>query len=118
MGSIRKILLINVFGLVIILLAFTSYAGMGGDHHMPSYGGNVIDMPNRNNPDTHMNNQQFNHSPGMHEETGRTNQTDHNFQEGMMNKNYQERNSEKTNNDNTTDNGMNHQHQFDGRGMD
>ena len=116
MDSLRKILLINVLGLAIIFVAFSSYAGMGGGHHMQSYGGNVIDMPNRNNPDKYMNHQQFNHNPEMHNESGRKNQNDHSFQEDMMHNNLQERNSSNPNNDKIPGTDMNHQSYQNGPG--
>lgn len=116
MGSIRKILLINVFGLVIILLAFTSYAGMGGGHHMPNYGGNGSNMPNRSFHENFNNNQQFNNKSDMHGESGRSNQNNHNNQDHMMDNNLKERNSNIHNNETMPGSGMNHQPYHNGPG--
>ena len=116
MGSIRKILLINVFGLVIILLASTSYAGMGGGHHMPNYGGNGSNMPNRSFHENFNNNQQFNNKSDMHGESGRSNQSNHNNQDGMMDNNVKKRNSSIHNYETMPVSDMNHQPYHNGPG--
>ena len=113
MESIRKILLINVFGLVIIFIALSSYAGMGGGHHGASHMGNVGNMPYGNNSESDRNSHKFNNNQGMHGESGWNNKNNHDIQEDMMHNDLHERNSRSYNSDKMPGQDMGHQQHFD-----
>lgn len=118
MGSIRKILLVNVFGIVIIFIAFSAFAGMGGGHHMPNYGGYKNDMPNKNTQENNWSNQHFNHNQSMHQESMGNSKGGHNIQDGMMHNISPERDSRNPKYDEAPGQGMRQQQHFNEMGRD
>ena len=89
MVCIRKILLINILGMMIIIVASVSFAGMGGGgHHMPNSNGYMNNPQNQSIPKTDQRYNQFNTNSNMHRESGNYNMHDQMPSEGMRQNNY------------------------------